>query len=275
MKRQAREVARDVAPWIVRLARLGYASKGVVYATLGVLAARAALGTGGQTTDTRGAIERLGDQPFGQGMLVVLALGLVGYALWQFVRALLDPEGQGHKPKGVVKRVGYGASAVAYTTLAVFALTVASRGEGLGGGGNSEDDWTARLMSQPLGDWLVGLVGLGVLAVAANQLWVAFRKLFLKRLDLGTLDPRAQESVTRVGQAGIAARGVVLAIIGGFLLQAAWTHDPTRAGGIPEALRATERTPLGPFLLAIVALGVVAYGVYAVVQARYRRIRLD
>jgi len=275
VKQQARDAAHDAAPWIVRLARLGYASKGVVYVTIGVLAARAALTTGGQTTDTRGAVERIGEQPFGQAMLFVLALGLLGYALWQAVRSVLDPEGQGHQPKGVVKRAGYGMVALAYISLAVFSFTLASRGRGPGsGGGDGTDDWTARLMNQPFGPWLVGLVGLGVLGVAARQLWMAVRKDFLKWLDLGSLDARTRQGVTRLGQIGIAARAVVLALIGWFLLQAAWTETPSRAGGMGEALRTLERTPLGPWLLALVSVGVIAYGLYAVAQGRYRRIRV-
>lgn len=274
-REQVADAAHDAAPWLERLARLGYMSKGAVYFTIGLLAARGVFGAGGEKTDPRGALERIGEQSFGQILLVVLSLGLVGYALWQITRALLDPEGQGHKPKGLVKRFGYGISGVAYITLAWFAMTLAARGRAVGRDGQSEEEWTGRLMSQPLGEWLVVLAGLVALAIAGNQFYVAAKALFLKRLRFGALDGRLCDLIKRTGQVGIAARGVVITIIGLFLIQAAWTHDPEKAGGLSEALAAVERQPFGPWLLGIVALGVIAYGVYAVMQGRYRRIRID
>lgn len=272
VKQEAKAAAREVAPWIERLARLGYVCKGVVYGTIGVLALRAAFDAG-QVTDQRGALARLGDGPFGQILLLVLGLGLIGYALWQAVRAVLDPENQGHGAKGIVKRVGYGISAVAYVGLALYAMGRAGMGTPRTGG-SSQDEWTAQLMARPFGEWLVAIIGVGFLAVAGNQLYVAYKALFMKRIDVAGADPNVRDGIRKAGRVGIAARGTVFALLGVFLIQAAWTNDPGKAGGLADALREFERTPAGPWLLVVVALGVIAYGVYAIAQGRYRRIRV-
>ena len=262
----------EAAPWIEFLARLGYASKGSVYVVIGLLAARVAFGAGGETTDTRGAIERIGEQPFGQVLLAILAVGLVGYAVWQLVRAFLDPERQGRNAKGIAKRIGYGMSGAAYLTLAFFAARLSMSGRGSGGGGRSEEDWTAMVLDQPFGRWLLALVALTAFAVAASQLYVAYSGTFMKRLKVDT--PRRQ-TVKRIGQVGIAARSVVLAIVGWFFAQAAWTQNAREAGGLAEALRTLERQPYGPWLLGVVAAGLAAYGVYAIVQGSFRRIHVE
>lgn len=273
VKHEVRKAARKAAPWVERLARFGYASKGVVYATMGVLAVRAAVRTHEHPSDPRGALFRIGEQPFGQFLLVTLALGLIGYALWQVTRAVRDPEHQGHGAKGVIKRVGYFVSGVVYTGLAWYAFRLATaRAQE---SNTAHDDWTATFLSWPLGEFLVGAAGVVALAVAANQAYVAWTAAFLKRIRFGGVGERRCATMRLIGQIGIAARGVVLAIIGWFLLDAAWTHNPERAGGIRDALVMLERAPAGPWLLGVVAVGVFAYGLFAFVQAAYRRIHVD
>lgn len=257
-------------PVVEKLARAGYAVKGVVYGLIGFLALKAALGSGGQTTGSRGAITSLTDEPFGEALLWVIALGLAGYALWRFIQALGDPDGEGSDAEGSVKRLGYAGSGVLYGALAYFTLRLVT-GSG-GGGGTNASGWTATLMAQPFGPWLVGAAGLVTIGIGLYQFNKAHKADFFDKLKTGEMSASARKWVRRVGQFGLGARGVVFVLLGVFLIQAAWQADPSEARGIGGALDALAAQPYGPYLLGTVALGLIAYGAYCVVNARFRRI---
>ena len=276
--RKAQEAKGRAKPWVKWLARSGYAAKGVVYMVVGGLALAAALGRGGSSApDQRGALRTILEGPFGQVLLGLVAVGLFGYALWRFVMAAQDTEGDGSDAKGVVKRTGYAVSGLVYAGLAVAAagLVLGSSGGGGGSGsGGSAQDWTARLMAQPFGRWLVGIVGVIVIAVGLYQFYRAYSAKFREKLLLSRMSQTEETWATRVGRLGFAARGVVYAMIGWFLIQAALQSNPSQAGGLGQAFRELSSAPYGPLLLGIVALGFIAYGVFALALARYRRIYL-
>jgi hypothetical protein len=257
--------------WVERLARLGYLAKGIVYAIVGVLAVQAAFGAGGQTTDTKGALGAIAAQPFGKFLLALLTVGLIGYVVWRFVQAVQDPEHKGDDAKGWATRLGYAVSGLIYASLAFTAIGLI-RGSGGGGGGNSEQDWTARLLAQPFGQWLVGLVGAFVIGLGFYQLYQAYKAKFRKQMKLQEMSPTEETWATRIGRFGLGARGVVFCIIGFFLLQAARQSDASEVRGLDGALQSLAQQPYGPWLLGIVALGLVAYGIHMAVQARYIRI---
>lgn len=256
-------------------ARLGYAARGVVYLIVGVFAFLAATG-GGSTTDTQGALRTLVQQPFGQILLGLVALGLLGYALWRFVLAWNDPKNEGDDAKGGAKRLGYVVSGLANLFLAYFAFTIlfpgvapgGSSGGGGSGGGGGASDWTAKAMSVPLGQWLVGLVGLILIGVAVRFLMRAFTEDFKKELT----DQGRRPMVVQICRFGIAARGVVFALIGVFVIIAAWQQDPSEAKGLSGALSSLQSQPFGWILLSIVGLGLIAFAFYSFVESRYRRI---
>jgi hypothetical protein len=266
-ERQARRAAQN--PWFERLMRSGYLAKGLVYAIVGVLAAQAAFGAGGATTDTRGALGAIVTQPFGRFLIALVALGLVGYAFWRFAAAAYDPDGKGTDAQGLATRVGYAFSGVAYLGLALAAAQLAL-GNG-GGGGDSTQDWTARVLAVPFGRWLVGIGGLIVIGIGIMQLYKACTATFREKLKLGEMSATEETWVTRLGRFGLAARGVVFGIIGVFLALAAFQYDPSEARGLGGALATLAQQPFGPWLLGLVALGLIAYGVYLAALARYRR----
>jgi Domain of Unknown Function (DUF1206) len=265
--------AREVAPWIVRLARVGYASKAVVYFTVGILAAQAAFGSGGETTGKSGALRTIVQQPMGRALLAIIALGLFGYAVWRVVAAVTDAEHKGSDGKGMAVRVGMVVRALLYGALGVEALRLVT-GSGSGGGDQGTQHWTARLLAMPMGRTLVLLAGAGVIAYALYQLYRAYAAKLSKELDLSPLTPDAATWVVRLSRFGMAARGVVFTIIGWFLLRAGMQRDASEAGGLGEALATLERQAYGPWLLGAVALGLIAYAVYELVNARYRRISM-
>ncbi|MBA2564987.1 MAG: DUF1206 domain-containing protein [Gemmatimonadetes bacterium] len=261
--------------WVDWLARFGYAAKGVVYILVGALAARAAMGPGGETKGTRGALGTILEQPFGRVALAVVAVGLAGYVLWRLVQGFLDPEGRGSDFKDLGLRAFFVLNGLIYLSLAFAAGRLAL---GSGGGGATREpyrDWTARLMSQPHGRWLVAAVGLIVLGVALYQFVRAYKAKFRKRLKLREMSSAAEQWATRTGRFGFAARGVTFGLIASFLINAARQADPNEAKGLEGALTTIERQPMGPWLLAIVAIGLMAYGVFQLVYARYRRTGLE
>lgn len=263
----------DSAEWIERLARFGFAAKGVVYAVVGFLAAQAAFGTGGRTTDTQGALQSIVSQPFGQILLAIVAIGLVGYVLWRFVQAILDPENEGSDAKGVAKRIGYAISGLIYASLAFSAVKIiAGSSSGSGNGDSSTQDWTARVLAQPFGQWLVGLGGAFLIGLGFYYFYRAFTAKFRKKLKIREMSIAEERWATRLGQLGIAARAVVFIIIGFFLIQAARQSDASEARGLGGALGSLAGQPYGPWLLGLVAIGLIAYGIYMGVEARYRRI---
>lgn len=250
------------------LARSGYAARGVVYLIVGGLAVLAALGQGGRTTDARGALTTLLTQPFGQILLAIVALGLVGYALWRVVQAITDTDHHGTDGKGLAIRSGLLVSAVTHALLAVSALSLIF-GWGSGGGDNGARNWTAWLLQQPFGRWLVGLIGLAIIGAGIAHMIKGYRAKFEKyfQMDAATLD-----KASPVCRFGLIARGIVFVIIGGFLIVAAVEFNSAEARGLQGALQALQQQPYGWILLGIVALGLVAFGVYSLIEAWYRRI---
>ena len=257
----ARGAERKAAPWVERLARLGYAAKGVVYILIGAIAARAATGGGGDVEGWNGAIESLRDEPLGGLMLWLIGIGLLGYVVWRFVAAIRNPEDD-----DAAHRVFFVFSGLVYAGLALEALRLAA---GSGGGGG-DTHWTSTLMEQPFGRALVAIAGLGAAGYGLQQLWRAWTVDLDERLDLSGLSASARAWVVRLGRFGMAARGVVLVMLGYMFLRAAMKSRPSEAGNVEGVLDSMRDTP---WLLAAIAFGFIAYGIFNVVRARYRRIR--
>ena len=262
---------REVAPWVSRLARVGYAAKALLYITVGILAARAAFGRGGRATDTDGALRVVHRMDFGTLMLLVIAAGLLGYALWRLVEAVTDPDGRGDGPKGLAVRAGIAVRGLIHGALGIGALRLAN-GTAAAESQRGARHWTAFIMGMPAGELLVWLAAGGVVAYGGYQLYRAYVPKLGRNLQLGELSSDTRLWVVRISRFGIAARGVVFCLIGFFLGQAAARHDAGQAGGVSDSLEMLARIGRWPF--ALVAFGLIAYGVYELVNARYRRIRV-
>jgi len=266
------QVVREASPWIEGLGRFGHIAIGLVYGTIGVLAALAAAGQGGTTTDTHGAMEWLVQAPYGRAILGAVAVGLGGYAVWRFVQAIRDTESKGTDLSGIANRLVYAFIGASYATLALSALRLA---QGEGGGHNqdtSAQDWTAWLLSQPFGQVLVAAFGVAVLAVAAVQFWMAYSEKCCESLRASELSETQERLVRLAGRVGFTARGVSFGIIGLLLIVAAVHARADEARGLGGALAALAHQPFGPWLLGAVAVGLVCYGLFMLVQARYRRL---
>jgi hypothetical protein len=163
---RASRAISEASPWIERLGRFGYAARGIVCALVGWFAALAALGAGGGITDKRGALEWVEDAPFGQVLLIAIAMGLAGYALWRFIQAIRDTERKGADARGVAIRAGFFGAGLIYAALAFSAVRIATSARDGGSGDATQRSWTAWLLQQPFGPWLVALIGQRSLAPA-------------------------------------------------------------------------------------------------------------
>jgi hypothetical protein len=274
MNDQSERLSHEARRWLVALARFGFAAQGVVYIVIGSLSALAAFHRGGRTTGSRGALVEILSQPYGQVMLGVIAVGFMGYTLWRLTQGILDTEHKGSDAKGIIARLGYAVIGLIYGSFAVTAVQLIIGTGNRRGDEESSQEWTATLLAQPLGQWLVGAIGVGIIALALYQCYLAYTAKFLEQLDRSEMSRRAETWTSRVGRLGLAARGVVFTVIGVFLMVAALTANPNQARGLSGALQALEQQPVGPWALGIVALGLVAYGLYMLVLTRYRRIIL-
>ncbi|NHC44473.1 DUF1206 domain-containing protein [Motilibacter aurantiacus] len=268
--RQAAGSARAAADsvWVERLARVGLAGRGLVWALIGVLAVRIALGERSGQADQEGAFATLAQNGAGKALLWLVAAGFVGYAVWQATEA-----GWGHRDAGSDRSRAFGrlesaAQAVLYAGLAVLAARTA-----LGsGGGQGSESVTARLLGTTGGRPLVVAAGLVVIGIAVALTWKGLSTSFEERLDVGRVPPAAREPVRRLGQAGYVSRGVVLALVGALVIGAAATFDPDKARGLDAALTELAGQPYGRYLLLLAAAGLLCFGAYSFVEARYRRL---
>jgi Domain of Unknown Function (DUF1206) len=267
----ARRVTEAPDHWVATLARLGYATIGVVYLMIGTLATQAALGTGGAIADTRDVLVTIARQPFGRVLLGLTALGLSGYVLWRFVQACIDPEHKGTDARGLLTRLGFAVSGVAYAGLAVLAARMAL-GTGGRGSHRTEQEWTALVLAQPFGVWFVCMIGGIIIGVGLAHFYQIYTAHFMQEYATGEMSARQQRWAKRLGQWGLAARGVTFGIVGGFLLYAGVSADPSEARGLGGALVVVAQQPYGPWLLGVVALGLMAYGLFCLSQALYRRV---
>ncbi|UUZ44450.1 DUF1206 domain-containing protein [Janibacter limosus] len=264
----ARDAARDTArkvgdhPALEALARAGFVVSGVLHIVLGWTAGRVGWGSGGRA-DQSGALSTLASNPAGTILMWVIVIGLAALVLWQLTVAIgprLGDSGVLDRVKAVGKAVVYGAIA---RTAAKFAM-------GSGSSSSSEQssqDVTATLMEAPAGQLLVGAVGVAVIAVGGYHVYKGVTRKFLDDLEE---DPGTR--ATRSGTVGYPAKGAVLALVGVFFVIAAVQHQSSQASGLDGALKSLRDQPFGPYLLTVVAVGLVAFGLYCFARARHQRI---
>jgi hypothetical protein len=255
--------------WVGFAARAGYAAKGVIYALIGLIAIQVPFELERAPKDRQGALRTVAQQPFGEVLLLVLAVGLAGYALWRLAQAIFDRDREGNGAVGLAKRAGFLARAGLYGFFAFAAFALVA---GLGSGGGDESQDTALVLDLPFGRFLVGAVGLGFLGAGAFNAYRSLTTKFRDHLREHQLSRTARGWVIAVGVVGHAARGVVFTLIGLFLLKAAREYDPEETKGIDGALRTVAEAPYGKVALFAVALGLLAYAAFSFVQARYREV---
>lgn len=253
--------------WMERAAATGMIARGVLHAIIGTSALLLSFGKGGGLLDSEQAAKQLQRQPLGDALLVALGIGLACYGVWRIAQGAFGHGKSGDDPRKVAaKRIGRALSGVAHVAFAVSAFQSA-RGSG-GGGRNS---WVHQVLAWDGGRWLVVAVGVGFVGFGFYQLYRAVTAKFRKELDTGSMSRTEETWAIRVGRFGLAARGVVLPIVGWMLIRAGMNANAAEAKGTGAALREIATSSWGHILLPVVAAGFISYALYMFVNARYHR----
>lgn len=259
------------SPLLRLLERLGYVTRGALYAVMGLLALGLALGVaGGETTDLSGSLVVLISNSFGKVVLVVMAIGLTAYSLWGFIRAVYDPLHRGSDASGYMARLGFVTSAISYAAIVILAVQILI-GAGSGSGDGTQKT-IAAILSHPGGGWVTVIIGLVAIAVGLGQFLEAYRAQFAHDLKGAEMTESTRKRAIALGRFGMFARGVVFLVIGWFIVQAGLHHDPGQVQGFGGALAFLLGQPFGRVLLGVVALGFVALGLFSFACARWVRL---
>jgi len=251
------------------LARAGLVARGVSYGIVGILALKLAFGSGGKATNQRGALQTIAREPAGRVLLIAMAVGLAGYAIWRLVRASLG-HGSQQKDSGG-ERVAGVASGLAYAALCVTAVKILT-GASSSGGANSPKKTTGGVLAWTGGTVIVGVVGAILIGVAVYQGYRGVSKKFLKDSKTGAMTHQVRRAFTALGVFGHLARMVVFGLVGYGLVKAAIDYNPRSAIGLDGALSKVAHQSYGPLLLGVVAAGLVGFALYSIADARYRKI---
>jgi uncharacterized protein DUF1206 len=251
------------------MVRLGYAAKGLIYLLIGALALRLALGDGGRITDSSGVLRTFVQQPFGWILLMAIGVSILAYTAWEIVKALLDVDHKGGTASGWINRSLAIIKGLAYGTIGwealqlVFVRRVPSQGA---------DEYAREAMQVPFGSWFIVLVGIGIAWYGVWQVWMAWKSRFDEDIDQQRLRHEKLGWVLAVGRAGIGARGIIMVIMGVALAEAGFDRSPRKASGMADSLWTLASQPFGTWLLAAVAAGLVCFGWFQLLHARYARV---
>jgi hypothetical protein len=248
------------------LAKSGYVARGVVFLLISGLALFS--GVAGENSDSKSALTTLLEQPFGRIWVGLIGLGLFGFVAWRLAQSLLDSDGHGSNARGRITRAALFASAVTYFSLAVYALGHAV-GMGSGTGGSGERSAAEWIMSQPFGPYIAIAVGLGFVVGGG----ITAAKGILRKFERYLHIPARQTATTWICVYGLVARGVVFATTGLLFIYAGIEVDANQAGSMADALQWLRRLPFGSVIYVLIAAGLAAFGIYNLVEARYRIVR--
>lgn len=254
--------------WFDRIARFGYAAKGAVFGTVGVFALRHSAREA-EEADVPGVLEALAESPFTLVLVVLLTLGFLAYACWRFLQAVADVEEEGSGAVGLAKRTVYFGIGATYTAFAAWGVAV------LAGAGAEEGelrDHTATVLALPGGEWLVGIIGLGVIAGGLNELWFGFSLRYRNEYQRRRMHPAERAAAAVAGWFGHVMRGAVYCLIGWFAVRTAWRHDPDEVRGLSETFAEIAAHPGGRWGVILASAGFIGFGLYCIALALHREL---
>jgi hypothetical protein len=249
------------------LARAGLTARGVIYVLIGWVAILVAIGQRKHEADQRGALQLLASKPYGAVLLWLLAIGFAAYALWRFSEAAYGVTGEGNGAGPRLKSVARGVLYAGFAVITVTVITGTSKSQA-----GQERDLTATVMRHTGGQVAVGIAGAVIVVIGLMLAAEGLRRKFLKQLQTSRMSARTREVVTRLGIVGTVVRGLVFALAGALVVDAAVTHKPAKAGGLDKALLTLRDQPFGQVLLVAVAIGLIIFGAYGLCEAKWRKV---
>ncbi|WP_077622778.1 DUF1206 domain-containing protein [Sediminibacillus massiliensis] len=271
-KQQATEAKHELKPWIRRYGRIGNMAKGTVFVLIGLLSFMAAAGIGGQTTGTSGMFRSLASIPLGEVVIWLIGIGLIGYIVWIMIKIVKDPDQHGSDWKGKIIRASYTVSGLLYGGIAFQAIKIAMHAGSSGGG--SQQTITAKVLSQPFGQWIIAIIGAGIIVTGISQLISVITGKFMNRFKKSEMNEHERHLAKNAGIIGLISRGIVFGLIGFFLIQTAINSNPEQTKGLDGALSELAQKPFGQWLLGGVAIGLILYGIFEIIRGRYEYMSL-
>jgi hypothetical protein len=251
-------------------ARIGLVTRGIVYGVIGILAFKLAVGSGGRTESQTGALKTIGHQPFGEVLLIALAIGLGAYAVWRLIDGVAGTSPR--DDRALQHRVSAIASGVGYAALCCVAITIITGARSSGSSSGSPRHATAGVLGWPGGPEIVAVVGLVVIGVGAYQGYKGLARKFEDESRVEQMSSGTRTAFTALGVTGYVARAITFILIGYGLIRAALAYSSRSAVGLDGALQKLAHAPAGPVLLGIVALGFIAFALYSIADARYHKV---
>ncbi len=267
MQDQAERMGREAqnSEWMERAIRAGLVAYGVVHLLVGWLALQLAFGDRSEKASNKGAMQELAQQPFGEFLVWIIAIGMFLLVLWRVLEVVVGPQDDTDEKDRWKKRAVSGLKAALYAAVGITALNVAI-GAGKSGGGST---WTKTVMEWPGGQWIIAAVGLAVIAYGANHVRKGFTESYAKHLSAEGKSGQAGRAYLMFGKVGYIGKGLAIAIVGGLIMYGGITHDARKSGGLDQALHKVLTYPFGVVLLVIMAAGIICYGLFCFARARH------
>ncbi|HEY9185659.1 MAG TPA: DUF1206 domain-containing protein [Salegentibacter sp.] len=257
-----------------KVARTGYAAKAVVYGLIGILTLMAAFNMGGQTAGQMQVIDFLEKQAFGNVLLVLIALGLLCYSGWRFYQAIKDPENIGQDKKGKAKRFGFFISALIYLSIAGYAVMKLLNTGTSSQSGSGQKGMLSSFLTGDAGVYVFAAIGIGLVATSFFQFKKAVNKDFLEKFDYKSIsEEKRRRTIKNTGYLGLIARGIIFAILAYFFIRAAIAHNTSDIKSTTDAFAFLHESPMGSWLMGIVAAGMICYSIYIFMMVKYRKFR--
>ena len=252
--------------WMDWAIRIGLVTYGVVHLLVGWLALQLAFGDKKDQASSSGAMSYLAQQPLGGFLVWAIAIGMVFLVIWRLLEFAFGYPEESDEKKRWRKRGTSLLKAVLYGAIAYSAFKTAT---GDGGGGGGSDSMTAKIMKMSGGQLIVGIIGLAIIGYGISLIIRGWTEKFRENLDAQGQSGQDGSAYVMAGKVGYIAKGVAIVIVGGLFGYAAITHDPKKSGGLDQALQKVLEVPFGQALLAAIAVGIAAYGIFCFARAKH------